>query len=199
MGEGAGGRGNGQKWRIGASFGGSKPSTGLLSCLVISSTRIAPIYRPMTDLPQPPVEIRSGQGTCCHRRPTTPLRPPPRPSRRRPAGPMPPTGRPLLAGARSLAGTTLPAASEAVAAHRDSLAGRLDPSGRRRRLAAIAERYRRDRQPWDPVQPLIRATIALPAITMSLFACTVSTWPSWTKVMSAARPDAVSICSTMAR
>ena len=53
----------------------------------------------------------------------------------------------------------LPAAPATVARHLASLAGRLGPSGRRRRLAAIAERHRRDGQPWAGGHPLIRATL----------------------------------------
>jgi integrase len=53
----------------------------------------------------------------------------------------------------------LPATPEVVAGHLASLAGRLGPSGLRRRLAAIADRHRRGGHPWDPAQPLIRATL----------------------------------------
>ena len=53
----------------------------------------------------------------------------------------------------------LPATPDAVAGHLVSLAGRLGPSGLRRRLAAIADRHRRGGHPWDPAQPLIRATL----------------------------------------
>ncbi|RYI78820.1 MAG: hypothetical protein EON47_24460, partial [Acetobacteraceae bacterium] len=52
-----------------------------------------------------------------------------------------------------------PATPEAVAGHLASLAGRLGPSGLRRRLAAIADRHRRAGHPWDPAQPAIRATL----------------------------------------
>jgi integrase len=53
----------------------------------------------------------------------------------------------------------LPASPAAIAGHLASLAGRLGPSGLRRRLAAIADRHRRAGQPWDPAQPEIRATL----------------------------------------
>ena len=53
----------------------------------------------------------------------------------------------------------LPATPATVAGHLASLAGRLGPSGLRRRLAAIADRHRRAGQAWDPAQPLIRATL----------------------------------------
>ena len=53
----------------------------------------------------------------------------------------------------------LPATPEAVAGHLASLAGRLGPSGLRRRLAAIADRHRRGGHPWDPAQPLIRVIL----------------------------------------
>ena len=66
---------------------------------------------------------------------------------------MPPPGRPLPRGA------PLPATPDAVAGYLASLAGRLGPSGLRRRLAAIADRHRRGGHPWDPAQPVIRATL----------------------------------------
>ena len=53
----------------------------------------------------------------------------------------------------------LPATPDAIAGHLASLAGRLGPSGLRRRLAAIADRHRRGGHPWDPAQPAIRATL----------------------------------------
>ena len=53
----------------------------------------------------------------------------------------------------------LPATPDAVAGHLTSLAGRLGPSGLRRRLAAIADRHRRGGHPWDPAEPTIRATL----------------------------------------
>jgi site-specific recombinase XerD len=53
----------------------------------------------------------------------------------------------------------LPAAPATVAGHLASLADRLGPSGRRRRLAAIADRHRRAGHLWDPAQPAIRATL----------------------------------------
>jgi integrase len=53
----------------------------------------------------------------------------------------------------------LPATPATIAGHLASLAGRLGPSGLRRRLAAIADRHRRAGQAWDPAQPLLRATL----------------------------------------
>ena len=55
--------------------------------------------------------------------------------------------------------TALPATPQTVAGHLASLAGRLGPSGLRRRLAAIADRHRRAGQAWDPAQPELRATL----------------------------------------
>jgi hypothetical protein len=53
----------------------------------------------------------------------------------------------------------LPTTPDAVATYLTSLAGRLGPSGLRRRLAAIADRHRRGGLVWDPAHPVLHATL----------------------------------------
>ncbi|MFC7694314.1 integrase [Paeniroseomonas aquatica] len=99
---------------------------------------------------------RPGQGTQHHHHP-------PRHHRAATFGAYPPRLCRRLAGfsgwCAAAGQPALPATPEAVAGHLASLAGRLGPSGLRRRLAAITDRHRRAGQAWDPAQPLIRATL----------------------------------------
>ena len=131
---------------------------GVLSCLHVGISRIAPVNPGVAGCAPPPAGAGPGAGgpntiTTTHHAATG--RPQSPHTRRAYA-----TDWQAFAGWCAAAGQpALPATPDAVAGHLASLAGRLGPSGLRRRLAAIADRHRRAGQPWDPAQPLIRATL----------------------------------------